>query len=478
MTNRKISITPRIYAVTLLAVLLVSCSPQPDITKNDVTPPLETKPESTSVPTDLPDKGIDTKDVLEELPKGIEIVFWHPWSGRMANLANELVTEFNQDNEWGINVITEAYSDDLVLAQQVADNLEGNGQLPDLIAAPDFLFTLIEEEGVEFQDLNQYMTSQQWGIARAELERFYPIFLKPGEREDRRINFPAYRTGHFLFYNQTWADELGFPQVPMTPELFSDVACAAARANQFGSNPDNIGTGGWVYSFDANAFYSWLKVFGGGTGKESGSDAGLANIQNIDGSNYLFEMFLPQNNCAWRGRQSVPFDYFANRQAIAYSGSMEDILVQEQVIDLSEVEDTWTIIPYPALSGKPVVIINGESYGILSKDDERTLAAWLFIKWMTQSINQVKVVETTFSLPLSAAALDQLVEFRINHPAWSDALTYLPFMQPTPSFSDWLILRDIFSDISWQLTQYTTAIDDIPLMWKNADDLMQEMQSN
>lgn len=477
MTIRKFSITQRIYTGTLIAALLVSCAPQPDIS-NTATPQLETKPEAASVPTNLPDKGIDTKDVLEGLPKGIEIVFWHPWSGRMANLANDLAAEFNQDNEWGIKVLTEAYADDLVLAQQVVDHLEEKGQLPDLIAAPDFLFTLIEEEGVELHDLNQYMTSQQWGIDQTDLARFYPIYLKPGEREDRRISFPAYRTGYFLFYNQTWGNDLGFSQVPLTPELFSDVACAAARANQFGSNPENIGTGGWVYSFDANAFYSWLKAFGGGMVLENESDAILGNPQNIESSNFLFEMFLPQNNCAWRGRQIVPFDYFANRQAVAYSGSMEDILVQEQVNDLSEVEDTWSVIPYPALSGKPVVITNGESYGILSEDDERTLAAWLFIKWMTQSKNQALVVETTFSLPLSAAALDQLGEFRINHPAWSDALTYLPFMEPTPSYSGWLAMQDIFSDISWQLTQFTTARDDIPLMWKNADDLLQEMLSN
>jgi len=51
-------------------------------------------------------------------------------------------------------------------------------------------------------------------------------------------------------------------------------------------------------------------------------------------------------------------------------------------------------------------------------------------------------------------------------------------MEPTPSYSDWLVMQDIFSDISWQLTQFTTARDEIPLMWKNADDLLQEMRSN
>ena len=131
----------------LTATLLISCTPRPN-TAAAITPTIVINPSVTVSSTRAPDNGTNAGDVIEELPKSIEISFWHPWSGRMANLVSELINEFNQDNEWGITVLAEAYADDLVLAQRVAGELEGDDQLPDVIAAPDFLFSFAEENGL------------------------------------------------------------------------------------------------------------------------------------------------------------------------------------------------------------------------------------------------------------------------------------------------------------------------------------------
>jgi multiple sugar transport system substrate-binding protein len=233
-----------------------------------------------------------------------------------------------------------------------------------------------------------------------------------------------------------------------------------------------------VYSLDSSAFLSWLKAFEGGVNDPAGSILSLQSNGNFAGSAFLYDLFLPANNCAWFGRQSLPYQYFANRQAIAFSGVLEDILIQGQVNEINEVEDDWTIIPYPSISGRPILTVSGISYSITSSSDDKSLATWEFIKWMTTPENQVKIVETTASFPLSASALDGLAEFRAAHPAWSDGLVYLPFASHIPASNGWIVLRDILSDISWQLIQFTTSREDIPIIWENAETLLQEMVAN
>ena len=396
----------------------------------------------------------------------------------MANLVDEMIREFNDNNQWDISIQASAFSDEQVLMQQVADTMEMGQSLPDLIAAPDYFLTALVENGIALRDQDVYLNSIIWGIPQAELDRIFPVFLESGLLAGERISFPAYRTGHFLFYNRSWAGELGFSQMPETPDSFEEQACAAARANQFGPIRENIGTGGWVYSLDSSALLSWLKAFEGGVNDPAGDISNLQGSGNIESSSYLYDLFLPANNCAWLGRQPLPYQYFANRQAISYSGIMEDILIQEQVNELNDTVDDWTIVPYPSISGRPVVTVSGISYGITSSDEDKSLAVWEFIKWMTTTENQVRIVETTATFPLSATALDALGEFRAAHPAWSDGLVYLPFAEHIPSSKEWIIVRDILSDISWQLIQFTTTRENIPGIWENADTLLKEIVAN
>ena len=466
-----------IIAAILTAVLLISCGTAADLSELS-TLTLTVSP-TTSITLDAtPTPSKDITLLPDEIPTGIEVIFWHSWSGKMANLVDEMIREFNDNNQWDISIQASAFSDEQVLMQQVADTMEMGQSLPDLIAAPDYFLTALVENGIALRDQDVYLNSIIWGIPQAELDRIFPVFLESGLLAGERISFPAYRTGHFLFYNRSWAGELGFSQMPETPDSFEEQACAAARANQFGPIRENIGTGGWVYSLDSPALLSWLKAFEGGVNDPAGDISNLQGSGNIESSSYLYDLFLPANNCAWLGRQPLPYQYFANRQAISYSGIMEDILIQEQVNELNDTVDDWTIVPYPSISGRPVVTVSGISYGITSSDEDKSLAVWEFIKWMTTTENQVRIVETTATFPLSATALDALGEFRAAHPAWSDGLVYLPFAEHIPSSKEWIIVRDILSDISWQLIQFTTTRENIPGIWENADTLLKEIVAN
>ena len=77
-----------------------------------------------------------------------------------------------------------------------------------------------------------------------------------------RYGIPAQRTAKVMIYNRTWAKELGFDDLPATPEDFEKQTCAAYNALLNDNNKDNNGLGGWVIDNDAMTMASWAAAFG------------------------------------------------------------------------------------------------------------------------------------------------------------------------------------------------------------------------
>jgi len=430
-----------------------------------------TKQDFAATSTSVPETISETDELPERIANDLEVVFWHPWSGEMANLIQELAEEYNRKNAWGTKIVTAPHADERMLIQDLEIAGEEN-TLPDVIAAPDDYLQLLARNAGTIQELNQYIQSSRWGLTEAVISSYLPVFWNRDIREGMRIGIPAYRSAHFLFFNQTWSHELGFEQPPTRINDFSGQICAAARQN--GLTEEKRGTGGWIYSYDGFAILSWLRVFGGGSLMGDQQRINISERANMDAAAYLQDIFF--RDCAWIGRLSLPYQYFQNRQAITYSGKMEDIFIQEQVNAANKTEDIWVLIPYPTDSGKPVLLMEGLSYAIITSDDEKALAAWDFIRWLTATENQVKMVETSGTFPLSNAAIEKLTEFRYAHPVWHQTLQYLPLMQSIPVEANWMILQDVLSDVGWKLIQYTTSKEDIPGLFQDAEALIHEIE--
>lgn len=417
----------------------------------------------TRSPTIVATEPVEIKYWLpDDIPSGIEIEFWHPWSGEMANLIEELVSEYNRTNEWEITVRTSSHADERVLVQDVLE-IGQEQPLPDILAAPPYFLQYLYEEGFALADLNEYLASEIWGFADEESLQFLPVFWNTDVRDHKRIGVPAYRSANLLFYNQTWAQSMGFQEPPADTEAFRELTCAASDG----------GIGGWVYEYDGLTFLSWLKAFSGGFPLEGGTPNNFLIDENVIASEYLYDLYV--DDCAWIGKQPLPYQYFSNRQAILYSGQMEDILIQEEVNAINGSADQWTLIPYPAGDERPVVLVEGLSYAIFNETDQNSLAAWDFIRWILRVENQVRVVETSATYPLSTEAIALLSDFRGTHPAWADTLQYLPLVQTPTADVSWMGVQDILSDVSWRLTQYIGK-DNIPFLFESADNLFAEIE--
>jgi multiple sugar transport system substrate-binding protein len=458
-----------LWSIIFIGLFALSCSPTNVSVSLPTIIPTQTFSKAATPSPEPTRKPVVEDNLPENIPSGITLTFWHPWSGEMANLVDEMVDEFNSTNSWGIVIDNEFHSDETVFMDDMNQAIQ-NGKTPDLIAAPSYYLRLLNSNGIMLQDINKFIDSPTWGLTKDFTDSFLPAFWNDDVLSSQRLGVPAYRSGYFIFYNLTWSKDLGFSQPPVNIEEFRDQTCKAGSAYLSDKDPSNNGTGGWVYSYDPSAFYSWLKVFQAGVGANGDISSILGRNENIAAGDYLYNLFL--DNCAWIGRQQQPFEYFSKRQAIAYSGRMEDILTQEKVNKLNNSTDQWTVIPYPSTSSEPVLLADGDSYIISTSDEIRATAAWIFIRWMLSPENQVRIIERSGTFPLSSTALEMLGDFGTLHPVWKTAVQDLPRIQHTPLDPNWGRVKEILMDISWKIIQFNIKTADIPIIFQDAQNLL------
>ncbi len=472
MNNRSIA---SLLILALSAILIFSaCSPQsaaaqpadtPDAPA-DVNPAAETP--SATTPSPVSTEAVDLSVV--SLPADIELEFWHPWSGELANWIAEAVEQFNQENQWGITVNIQVHADELVLLQDI-DQAAANGEYPDVVAAPSAYLKTWYRQGWPLLDLAAFTDSTEYGLDPDQLPAFLPVFWKNDLVDQVRLGLPAFRDGHFLFYNQSWAQQLGYDTYPQTSADFQAQACAAAAANLSDAPLENNGTGGWLYDTKAFTMLSWLRAFNGEDLIRSDGEISFAEDGSRVALEYLYDLYA--QDCSWAGKQSQPFQYFADRYALFYSGDSRDIFTQEVVNQQDQSGDNWLAIPYPSDDARPVVYVDGDSYAVFQQEDaDRNLAAWLFLRYLSGIENQVRVIQATGSLPLSTFTIGQLGDFRQEHPVWDQSLQYLALAQPIPDTPGWMDAEAVLSDMAWQL-KFTATKENLPAILAEAERIIQ-----
>ncbi len=191
--------------------------------------------------------------------EGLEISFWHPWGEGTSEETSWIVDEFNHSNEWGIRVNVTPYYSAGALFDAVQEDLELEPQdLPQVIAAPDDQLSLWASEDNLIFPLDDFLSESTLGLSAEEINAYFSGSLEQTQKDGHQIGLPALRSANVLFYNQTWAKELGFLAYPKTPAEFREQACAAAVSNNTGRILERYGTGGWLIDTDPLTTLSWL----------------------------------------------------------------------------------------------------------------------------------------------------------------------------------------------------------------------------
>ncbi len=413
---------------------------------------------------------------VDPLRLGLQTVrFWHPWQNQAGEAMAALVNDFNSNNEWGITVEAQPFLDLDQLWQETSVALAAN-QAPDL--AVGFGHQALALDAITpLVDMTGYVNDPTWGLSLQDQADFLPVFWNADRAGERRLGIPALRSGQVLYYNQSWAQELGFSTPPTTPEELAEQACAAYQANLNDGNPENDGTGGMIISTQYAGTLGWLRAFEAPVTREDGNGYDLDTPQVDQALRYLRDLY--DQGCAWLPESDFAETEFAAREGLFYTGTVTGIPYQSEVMRRQDNGDAWTVLPFPSPGAQPSMPVFGPSFSMLPSTPEKQLAAWLFLRWLAQPESQARWTEATASLPLRAAAQDPLSAYLRANPQWAAAVEALPYAVAEPALVSWAQVRWALQDATIQLYRSYFSADGIPEMLEflqqTADDLHQSM---
>ena len=401
--------------------------------------------------------------------RGVSIQVWDAFAGGSAVVFKEQADLFNAVNEWGITVNPTGYGDYPSLSDAVNSAIGSGGGTPALVAAlPEQTLTWNSSQSVV--DLNPYLGDPVWGLGSSAIADFPPLFWMQDRMNGEQLGVPAQRSARFLFYNQTWAHELGFDTPPQTADEFREQACAANAYFKTDADPQNDGFGGWIVDTSWQTTYSWLLAFGGGVA--DGTAYGFRTDPNLAALQFIKKLY--DDHCAWLSTDDTPFDAFANRHALFISGDLAEVSLAAESMSRLKNLDEWTLIPFPGTTGR-VLVAYGSSFNVMKSTPEKQLAAWLFARWLLSPQNQAQWVEYSGLFPLRTSVLDQVGPYRDASPQWNAALGDLSLAQGVPQLASWSQVRYVLEDGARVIFQMNTPLDQIPSALTEMDSMAQEL---
>lgn len=465
------------------AILLSACNQQlPTNPSQTAGPAKEESTLSPATPTPAPtlQPTTATQPVLltpvdPAALRGVTLRFWHIWTGEAGQAMSALVEGFNAGNTWGIKIEAEpqANLDELYANLQAAFD---SGQTPDVVVGFTSQAQAWDAAG-QLADLMPYVNDPTWGLSPQEQADFYPIIWQQDAAGGKRLGLPALRSTQLLFYNQTWAKELGFAVPPATPDEFKQQACAAAKAYRPRAASQDDKAGGFILSTDTPAVMGWMEAFGAEVLRPGGDGYNFDTPEVRDTLKYLRGLY--DAGCAWLLPDNQPPQAeFAGRRGLFSVGSLADLPYQAAAIQQAGSGDEWTVLPFPSPNGKPALIIYGPSYEILASTPERQLAAWLFLKWLVAPENQARLATAAGAYPTRAASVAAMGDYPKNHPQWAAALNLLPLARPEPSYRSWGLVRWAVSDAATQLFRYYFNISQVPELGKLLDQTAADLHAD
>ncbi len=415
--------------VVMASLVLAACGPAPTAAPTSA-------PAPTAAPTEIP-----TPEGIMVDPSGQHVVFWHAMSsGALLDGINAIVDEFNSTNEYGITVeaVAQGSQGDLETA---VNGAIATGELPNLTMGFPNDLSLWYNLG-DIASLNDYIADPTYGISADDYAAIYAGPLSSGTLADgTQIGIPMHQSAQVIFYNNTWAQELGFPNPPATSAEFKEQACAAAAANNADDNPDNDGTGGLVYFPDASFISPWIWAFDGTYLNAAGDGYDLNNQAVLDVAMFLKDLI--DSGCTLT-TPSFPNPEFAARQALFAVSSTAGEPFQMSAMDDAGNADTWSAIPFVGPDGTKAVDAFGQMVGVVKTNPEADLASWIFLRYLTSPAVQAEWVAATGYFPSQSTT--DVGDRPMTDPWWAGALDLLQYGHGEPNLPAHGTVRNLIRD--------------------------------
>ncbi|MEA3336101.1 MAG: extracellular solute-binding protein [Chloroflexota bacterium] len=383
-----------------------------------------------------------TADAWAEVdPSGQTVFFWHQHTRGREEALQEIVQEFNDSNEYGIEVVAEYQGGygDIFNKMLTFMNTE---DAPNLVVA-------YQNQAATYQlgdsliDMTDLVDSAKWGYSAEEQRDFFSgfygqdIFPNFG---NARLGFPPNRSMEVMYYNMDWLKELGYDAPPATPEEFKEMACAASASPYSGASTD-VSPIGYELSVDASRFASWTFARGGDVFDYEDGQYDYNNEAAVAAMSFLQELF--EEGCATivTERYGDQTDFGQGRLLFTV-GSSSGLPYYRSAVE-EGANFNWSVAPIPYTTGEPVQNIYGASVSIPKTTPDAELAAWLFLKHYTSPDVQAKWVEASNYFPVRSGVAEGLDDYFAENPAYQTAFELLPYGTFEPPAPGYDFVRDM-----------------------------------
>lgn len=395
---------------TAVATATATATPTPTPTATPI-------PEPTPTPT--PPSAFEGIE-----PRGQTVIFWHPYTGATARLLTAMVEDFNRNNPGRITVVEESqggYSD--LYAKIIAGIPQQ--QLPTLAVAYQNQAANYAALGA-LTPLDAYVSDSVWGYREEELADFFPIVLAADvlPQFGGRYGWPTYKSMEVMYYNEDWLAELGYAGPPATWEEFEEMACKAVK-QPFSKK---VGAGavlGYEYAVDTSRFAAF--VFSRG-GELLNADASGFSFNDAVGLETLtFWRGLVAKGCAaqTKERYGDQADFGAGR-VLFTMGTVAGLPFYRQEVEKGA-KFAWSVNPPPHSTAAPRMNIYGASQFIFAGTPEAQLAAWIFLKWLSEPQQQARWASGTGYMPIRASAAEAMKDYLDKNPVYAKALGFMAY---------------------------------------------------
>lgn len=495
MTVRKLSAL--VIFILLAAFVLTACggtTPTEEPTEETVEEVEQATEEPAEQPTEEPAEE-PTEEPMEEPTEepaeepteepmeepgldlsGTEIAFWHVWgTGTASEGLIAIADEFNNTNEWGITVelVDQGRQSDL---EEAVNAAIASGDLPNV--TPGFANAMANWYSVNvIREINEFLEHPDYGLSPEELDALYDGPFGQGTLSDgTQVGIPIHQSANVIFYNKSWAEELGFNSAPATSAEFKEQACAAAEANNSDDDPDNDGTGGLVHFPGASNIASWVYAFGGDIVNEIRDAYDLNSQTVLDVA--LFLKDLQDSGCTF-ATDSFPNPEMATRKALFTTSSTAGIPFQLAAFEEAGNDDEWSLIPFPGPDGNLAVNAFGQLIGIVGTSPEQDLASWLWIRHFTSPEVQAQWINSSAYFPSQSTTVPLLTDYAAENPIWSLGLELSDLGKSEPNIAAHGAVRGAIQDAFFAIAdaEDEAAVQAIlDELQANAEELVAETQ--
>lgn len=379
----------------------------------------------TTPTTEGPLAGVD--------PSGQTVVYWHQHPGDREVALNEMVAEFNANNPWGITVEASnqgSYND---IYQKMIASI-ASGTLPNLVVAYQNQAAAYQLEDA-LVDMNIFVNDPQWGYSEEEQADFFQGFFLQDINPQFggiRLGFPPNRSMEVVYVNLDGLAELGYDAPPTSWTEFGEMACAWTASAE--------GRMGYSIRTDASFVAAATFALGGDIFDYENDEYVFNSEETVYALQFMQDLLA--KGCANRiAERYGDQNDFANGKNLFYIGSSSGLPFVASAIAESEAgEFNWTVaaIPYADLGAtQPTQNVYGASVSIPKTTPEAELAAWLFVRWMSEPAQQAQWVRVSNYFPVRASAAADLADYFAENPQFAAAFELLDNTKTEPPIASY-----------------------------------------